>query len=316
MRSYHHLTAEERESLMLFQNQGQSIRQIARQLGRSPSTISRELRRNVTPYRATRAQAHYQQSRKNSRRHRILEDRELHKLVHFLLGTLFWSPEQIAARLQIEGTANISASTIYRALDNGLLQDTLRFYLRIKYKKIGKAKKKNRSCYEKSISLRPVEAALRCEDGHLEGDLILSSREKDALVTLVDRKSRYPLCMKIPNKEAITVRDAVIQMLQTARIPVKSITFDRGTEFSEAKAMEQALGIPVYFAHPHAPWERPTSENTNGLIRQFIPKRRKISELTDEDISRIQTLLVFRPRKCLAWRTPYECAFEKVLHFT
>lgn len=316
MRSYHHLTAEERESLMLFQHQGQSIRQIAKQLGRSPSTISRELQRNLTPYRASSAQARYHYNRRKSRRHFILEDHELHKLVHFLLGTLFWSPEQIAARLRIEGGANISASTIYRALDNGQLQDTLRFYLRFKYKKIGKASKKQRSCFEKSISMRPVEAELRSEDGHLEGDLILSNCEKDALVTFVDRKSRYPLCMRIPNKEAATVRDAVITMLKEAGIPVKSITFDRGSEFSDAKEIEQALGVPVFFAHPHAPWERPTSENTNGLIRQFIPKRSKISKLTNEDIRTIQALLVFRPRKCLAWRTPYECVFKIVLHFT
>lgn len=122
--------------------------------------------------------------------------------------------------------------------------------------------------------------------------------------------------MKIPNKEAATVRSAVITMLEAARIPVKSITFDRGSEFSDAKEIEQALGIPVYFAHPHSPWERPTSENTNGLIRQFVPKRSKISKLTSEDISRIQTLLVFRLRKCLGWRTPYEAAFENLLHFT
>lgn len=316
MSCYSHLTMEERESLMLFRESGESIRQIAKKLGRAPSTISRELRRNPAPYRAAAAHKHYKSNRQRSVRRAVLADRELHKLVHFLLGYLWWSPEQISYRLKEEGTAQISTSTIYRALDNGLLQDTLRYYLRIKYKKIGKAKGNNRICFEKSISMRPEAADQRTEPGHWEGDTVRSSKEQNAVVTLVDRHSRFLLCEKVPNRESDTVRKAVVKLLKQSRLPVRSVTFDQGTEFAESKQMEDELGVGVYFAHPHSPWERPTNENINGLIRQFIPKKSKISALTEDEIWSIVAKLNFRPRKCLGWKTPYEVAFKEVLRLT
>ena len=140
MSCYSHLTIEERECLMLSHERGESIRQIARKLGRAPSTISRELRRNTGPYRAVSAQKNYKRRRKACVRSKVLHNPELHKMVHFLLGYLWWFPEQISNRFREEGTAKISTSTIYRALDNGDLQDTLRYYLRIKYHKHGKTK--------------------------------------------------------------------------------------------------------------------------------------------------------------------------------
>ena len=175
MSCYSHLTIEERECLMLSYERGESIRQIAKKLGRAPSTISRELRRNPGPYRASAAQKQYHRNRRRCVRRAVLADSELHKLVHFLLGYLWWSPEQIANRLKEENTAQISTSTIYRGLDNGLLQDTLRYYLRIKYKKIGKAKDCKRICFQRSISLRPESANLRTEAGHWEGDTVRGS---------------------------------------------------------------------------------------------------------------------------------------------
>ena len=316
MSCYKHLTIEERESLMLFYEQGQSIRQIAKNLGRAPSTISRELRRNPNPYRATTAQKHYRKRRKLCVRRRLLSDLELHKSVHFLLGYLWWSPEQISNRLREEGTARISTSTIYRALENGDLQDTLRYYLRIKYHKLGKNKEPNKLCFQKSITLRSEAAALRAEPGHWEGDTIRGSCEKDCLVTLVDRYSRILFCMKLPNKESGTVRKAVVSLLTRSELPVRSVTFDQGTEFTEGKVMEQELGTDIYYAHPRSPWERPTNENTNGLIRQLVPKRSKVSALTVADVDRFVATLNFRPRKCLGWKTPYEVAYDQVLRLT
>lgn len=316
MSCYNHLTIEERECLMLSRERGESIRQIAKKLGRAPSTVSRELRRNPGPYRASAAQKQYRCNRRRCVRRTVLADRELHKLVHFLLGYLWWSPEQVSNRLREENTAQISTSTIYRGLDNGLLQNTLRYYLRIKYKKIGKAKDCKRICFQRSISLRPEAANLRAEPGHWEGDTVRGSKENDAVVTLVDRYSRFLLCEKVPNRESDTVRRAVVKLLKQARLPVRSVTFDQGTEFAENLEMERELGISVYFAHPHSPWERPTNENINGLIRQFIPKRSKVSVLTDDDIWAIVAKLNFRPRKCLGWKTPYEVAFNEVLHLT
>lgn len=210
MSCYSHLTIEERESLMLFHEKGMGIRQIAKALGRSPSTISRELRRNLGPYRAVSAQKAYQDRRKRCVRRKILSDANLHKEIHFFLGYLWWSPEQISNRLREEGTAKISASTIYRALENGELQDTLRYYLRIKYRKLGKNREPSKQCFQKSVSLRPEAAALRAEPGHWEGDTVRGSCETDCLVTLVDRYSRILLCEKVPNKESGTVRRAVM----------------------------------------------------------------------------------------------------------
>lgn len=321
MSCYRHLTIEERESLMLFREKGESIREISRKLHRAPSTISRELKRNEEPYRASASQERYRTARKRSVRHSKLEDRECHRSVHFLLGYLWWSPEQIANRLREEGTACISTSTIYRALDNNLLQDTLRYYLRIKYKTLGKSKKPSRLCFQKSITLRSEAANTREEAGHWEGDTIHSSNEKDSIVTLVDRRSRFLLCEKVPNKESGTIRAAIVNLLVRSKLPVKSITFDQGSEFAEGAGMERDLAkhnldVDVYFAHPHAPWERPTNENTNGLIRQFVPKRSKVSELTEQDIRSIAAKLNFRPRECLGWKTPYEVAFDQVLHLT
>ena len=321
MSCYRHLTIEERESLMLFREKGDSIREISRKLNRSPSTISRELRRNSGPYRASAAQERYKTARKKSVRHSILANKELHQTVHFLLGYLWWSPEQIANRLREEGTACISTSTIYRALDSNLLQDTLRYYLRIKYKTLGKSKKPSRLCFQKSITLRPETANTREEAGHWEGDTIRGSNEKDSIVTLVDRHSRFLLCEKVPNRESGTIRRAVVKLLIHSKLPVKSITFDQGSEFAEGAGMEQDLAsnnlnVGVYFAHPHSPWERPSNENTNGLIRQFVPKRSKVSQLTEQDILSIMAKLNFRPRECLGWKTPYEVAFDHVLHLT
>jgi IS30 family transposase len=107
-----------------------------------------------------------------------------------------------------------------------------------------------------------------------------------------------------------------VRLLTRSGLPVRSVTFDQGTEFAESEQMEKDLGIDVFYAHPRSPWERPTNENTNGLIRQFVPKRSKVSALTEDDINRFIAALNFRPRKCLGWKTPYEVAFNEVLHLT
>ena len=315
MSCYHHLTIEERELLYGFLQKGFSRRKIAKELGRSPSTITRELKRN-SDYLPVRAQERYRSCRKNSIRKRLLADPQLEASVRFFLGHLFWSPEQIANRLKAEGAQSVSASTIYRALDCGLLRDTLRYYLRIKYKTIGKAKKKDRRCFARKIDERPEAAANRAERGHWEGDTIVSHKSRTVIATLVDRQSRFLTAGRIPCKEAAEVRAVVVHLLSKTQYPVKSITFDQGVEFTDAAGIESDLNTMVYFAHPHAPWERPTNENTNGLLRQFIPKHTDLSNVTDADLSRFVALINLRPRKCLNWSTPYEVFSNQSLHFT
>ena len=315
MSCYHHLTIAEREKLYTFLHLGYSLRKVASLLGRSPSTISRELKRNPDCL-PCEAQSRYLQRRKRCVRKSVLADPQLHADVHFWLGYMFWSPEQISNRLKHEGKHLISTATIYRALDNGLLQDTLRYYLRFKYKTHGKSKKPVRKCFARSIEQRPDTANNRTEIGHWEGDTIVSRKSKTVIATLVDRKSRYLTAGKVPSKEATEVRQVVVRLLKQTKLPVKSVTFDQGTEFAESAAMEKDLSAPIFYSHPHSPWERPTNENTNGLLRQFIPKHRDLGDVTDEDLSRIVSLMNLRPRKCINWLTPFEAFSQQVLRLT
>ena len=313
MSCYHHLTIEERESLLIYRAQGESLRAIAASLNRSASTLSRELRRNEGEYRPSKAQALYQKRRKASVRRYKLDDQHLRGQVQFFMSYLYWSPEQIENRLRLEGKSTVSFSTIYKALDNGRLRDTLRYFLRRKYKALGKAPKTIRKCFPKSIEQRPPEANKRREQGHWEGDTIYLSREKKYLVTLVDRCSRYLLTGVVDTLETAAVCDVVHRLLDKVPV-VDSITFDRGIEFSGMN--ETKYSDDVYFAHAGAPWERGTNENTNGLLRQFYPKRKGVSPFSSADSDKINALLNLRPRACLNWLSPYEVASYQLLHFT
>ena len=315
MSCYHHLTIEERENLYGFLQKGLKIREIARALGRSASTISRELKRNEA-YLPIQAQRRYLEQRKRCVRTYRLSDAALEADVRFCLGHLYWSPEQISSRFKLEKAQTIGTSTIYRALDSGLLRDTLQYYLRFKYKKIGKAKKKDRRCFARRIEERPAEANDRSEFGHWEGDNIVSHKSKPVITTLVDRKSRFLTAGKASCKEAVEQRKVVVRLLEKTGTPVRSITFDQGSEFADAAGMEEDLNTLVFFANPHAPWERPTNENTNGLLRQFIPKHTDLNQISEKDLSRFVALLNMRPRKCLNWLTPYEVFSGSLLHFT
>ena len=315
MSRYHHLNITERENLYKLYLQGAGIREMARQLGRSPSTISRELGRVPGDYRPSVNQKAYHQKRARCIRRRRLLDTALNQDVRFYITHLYWSPEQVCERLRLEhGSCIVGTSTIYRALDNGTLRDTIRFYLRKKYKVLGKARKAGKKCFEQSIDLRPAEAADRAAIGHWEADTMLGCKEPDRLVTLVDRKSRYVLIARVTSARAEEVNETIIGLLKGH--PAHTLTFDQGTEFASARELHAVLGSEVFFAHPHSPWERPTNENTNGLIRQFVPRRKSISELSDKDVSDIAAKLNLRPRKCLGWRAPYELLSLHLLHFT
>lgn len=324
MSHYHHISTEERKSISELFYAGHAIRQIAARLGRSPSTVSRELRRNRSDvasavlYHPEAATLAYQTRRKRCvRPHLLSADADLRHTVHFLLGYLYWSPAQISARLKKEGTFQISASTIYRVLEHGQLRDSLRFFLRHKYKTFGKASKKRRKCFESRIEDRPAEANDRSEIGHFEGDTIIGHGHRSCIVTLVDRKSRFLLAGKCASKRVEDVAPVIIRLL--SKIPPekrKTITFDQGPEFSQPELLEQALGVRVYFANAHAPWERGTNENTNGLLRQFYSKERGLGDVTQSDVDHVAALLNLRPRACLDADLPFESFYCSVLHLT
>lgn len=331
MSHYHHLTISERESIWESVLIGKSLRQIAGELGRSVSTISRELKRNKTSqgYRPSAAQKAYTCRRFRCRRHLMLAKGELRDTVVRLITKEQWSPEQISNRLAMEqGIPVVSYSTIYRALSSGCMEPKynrnnygrypMQKYLRRKgWRGKGKSQKPLKHIHQ-TIDQRPKAAESRKQFGHWEGDLVYSSFHKVYVVTMVERHSRYLLTgiskTKHPEDIAAVIQGLLVP-LPTQKL--RSITLDRGTEFAQhSKITEQIPNAAFYFAHPHAPWERGTNENTNGLLRQYIPKRTYKVPLSEELLQEFTRKLNHRPRKCLGWKTPFEVFSHRVLHLT
>jgi len=312
--------------------QKQSLRKIAAAMGRSVSTISRELKRNKQshrPYSPSAAQNGYLKRRKNCGRKRILRNAQYQDLIRKLLGEYEWSPEQIENRLALEKhPLHISYATIYRAVRDGLfdpkahyLKKTERFSYHLRRQ--GKPRRKNGSVNKQgkypiphTIAERPAGAEDRTEIGHFEADTVAGKKGSARLVTQVDRKSRYLLAVKVPDGSSEAVRDAMLAMF--AGLPknmLKSITPDRGPEFAKhAKVTEVLYQVPFYFADPYSPWQRGSNENTNGLLRQYFPKSTDLDPVSDERLAQIVDKLNHRPRKCLDWRSPAEVFFDCVLH--
>lgn len=320
MSCYHHLTILEREQILKYDCLGYSMRRICKELNRNVSTISRELKRNKTKkgYSPNTAQRQYCQRRKRCKRKMVLlQCPELRQMVHFCLASLWWSPEQVANRFQSEAyTYQISTSTIYRALENGCLRACTAYSLRIKKKKIGKAKKPRYTKFN-SIHQRPEQANSRSELGHFEGDLVIVRKQKKAIFTCVDRCSRYLLADVLIDTDAPSALSSAQNIF--AALPTekrKTITLDRGCEFAAMPLLEDTLGICAYYCDPHSPQQKGTNENMNGLLRQFYPKRSITFPLDKETLSHFVALLNLRPRKCLGWKTPYEVFQNTVLHFT
>ncbi len=320
MSCYQHLTTQERESILFLLGQKQSVRQIAGFLQRSPSTISRELRRNkerTAPlqYSPCSAEKQYHRRRKHCCRHRRLQEPQTYETVVSLLSQ-YWSPEQISGRLQAEGNAvQISTSTIYRGFYNRQFSRSYRIFLRTRpYHKPGKHKRTGQIRIAHRISERPEEANERLAVGHWESDTVRGSKGSGLLATHTDRKSRYEVAILLRDATSPTFMAATVEAMK--ELPVKTFTTDRGKEFARHEILAQELGAEVYFADPHAPGQRGTNENTNGLLRQFFPKRRSFAALTQEQVDRAVDLLNRRPRKCLGWRCPEEVFFGKVLHLT
>lgn len=333
MSHYHHLSISERESIWESFIKGKSLREIASALGRNVSTISRELKRNKYKkiYRPSEAEKKYRNRRRRCKRKRILVQGELKEKVVSLISDEQWSPEQIASRIELEnGRKLVSYTTIYRALKAGYMEPKenrkksrqgrfpMEKNLRCKGWK-GKGKTRRAATFvSKEIDERPKPANNRSQLGHWEGDLVYSSFHKVYIVTLVDRRSRYLLTGISKSKKPDEVASVMFSMLQD--LPsnkLRSITLDRGAEFAHHSSItEQISNAVFYFAHPYSPWERGTNENTNGLLRQYVPKRTYKVPFSHELLKEFTTKLNNRPRKCLEWKTPSEVFFRKVLHLT
>lgn len=306
---YTHLTLDERIFLHDCKKQGLSIRKIAEYMDRSPSTISRELRRNKSKngYRAKKADQLAKDRRRNSKIKTLLPGSPEYKFVEETLK-LYWPPEAISGRWSLLNPekAPIHHSTIYRHVRQGLLSGvTCKEHLRRRGKR-AKSKYGGQMTIHPNRLIRdwPEEIKERSRIGDWEGDTITGKIGSGLITTLVDRKSRYLIAGKVKSKHASVQREKIEELLRDQK--VQSISLDNGVEFAEHEMIEKTLHADVYFADPHCPWQRGSNENTNGLLRFFFPRSANFREITQEQVDYVVKLMNGRPRKCLGWQTPEE----------
>jgi len=309
-----HLTLEERDRISQLLHRGAAQKEIAQAVGRSPATISRELRRNRTESLYFSGQAQRAAERRRSERplERKMDDLELNECVRQGL-THEWAPEQIAGRLKQKHPdcpdRHVSAQTIYTWIAKDADSEHWRSFLRRRGKRPFRRKKPDG--IGAPIDDRPAVIEERLRLGDFEGDTVLGPAGTGGLATLVDRKSRYTIIAKIQSKDADHVHEKIkarLRELDDERC--RSITFDNGTEFARCDRLEKHLGMKLYFADPGCPYQRGTNENTNGLIRQYFPKGTDFRDISHYEVRRVEKLLNSRPRECLNFRTPDEVFFE------
>jgi transposase, IS30 family len=319
-RCYTHLSAEDREPLRLGLAHGHSLRTMATVLRRAPSTVSRESARNTTrgrPYRACTAQVQAAARAGQPRRPRKLLDPWLWQYVQTQL-TQGYSPEQIAGRLRRaypdDMRKHLSTETIYVGL-YVLPRGTLRSALLAALRQARKARRPRSRGTDRrgqipnmtSIAERPAEVASRIVPGHWEGDLIKGARNGSAVGTLVERTTRLVILARMDGTDATSAREGFTKKLR--HVPAllrKTLTYDRGNERAEHEQLAQRLAIQIFFADPYSPWQRGTNENTNGLLRQYLPKGTDLSGYTQRELNAIAHRLNTRPRNCLDFATPLE----------
>jgi IS30 family transposase len=315
------LSFGEREEIALGRARDESMRSIAARLGRSPSTICRELTRNTDPrgqYRATTAHALAYGRASRPKPAKLVTNLALRQRVEQDLEKKY-SPEQIAGRLRVDfpddPEMRVSTETIYQSLyvqSRGALRRELTTRLRtgraLRRPSRQAGQRKNRIPDMVNISQRPPEVADRAVPGHWEGDLIIGKKNATAIGTLVERTTGYVMLVHLP--EGYTpelVRDALAAKIQTLpKVLRGSLTWDQGTEMRDWKQVAVATDIAIYFCDPHSPWQRGTNENTNGLLRQYFPKGSDLSQHGASDLDWVAGQLNDRPRKRLGFRKPIE----------
>ena len=327
MLKYKRLNLAEREEISRYLVLDYSYRQIALCLNRSPSTIIRETFRNFTgrlTYRAVLGQRRAKCITRKTRRKRKLDINE--RLYYFVKThlDLRWSPEQIAKRLKFlypnDMEMRVSHETIYAYLyihPRGSLKRKMFRKLRRKHqnRRVKNKERKRTHALQDFVSIeeRPPEINSRKIAGHWEGDLIMGPLNRSAIGTLVERKTRLTLLVKLIKKDAATVREAFSTKFNNLPKHLKkSLTYDQGQEMAEHKQFTEETSVLVYFAHPHSPWERGTSENTNMLVRDFFPKGTDFSKISENKLQEVQDMLNDRPRKVLNWNTPNEIFTKSV----
>ena len=328
MNQYHRLSFDEREEISRQLAKGLSIRTISKNLDRSASTISREIKRTSkrsTSYRAIQAQRYAKwMCHITKKQPKINTNQRLRSFVFDHLHTGHWTPEQIANRMKFlypyDMSMRISYESIYKyiyVMPRSTLRKQIIKCLRRQH--VNRRKHKDRKMSSPiqdylSIEERPKEVADQIIPGHWEGDLIMGSKNESAIGTLVERTTYMTFIVKLKDKDSMSVRKAFAKEFLSVPEKLKlTLTYDQGQEMAQHKLFTKDTNISVYFAHPHSPWERGINENINGIIRQFFPKGTNFNRVSRARIKEVQDLINDRPRKKLEWHTPHE-AFSKVLH--
>ena len=314
--TYTHLTQAERYQIGILLKAGHKQNAIACLMERDKSCISRELRRNRGQRGYRPKQAHsLAQSRKQACANGPRVDAKTWVLVESKLKET-WSPQQISGYLRVNKQPGVSHESIYQRIyadkrKGGSLHLTLRCQKVRKKRHTGRA----RRCAipnQVSIDLRPAIVAERARFGDWEADLVIGGGQKQALVTINERTSRYSLIAHVPFKTAELVTEAMLSMLKPFSRCVHTLTTDNGREFAQHERIAATLDADFFFAHPYSSWERGANENMNGLIRQFFPKKMAFKIITRQDVKLAMHRLNHRPRKCLGYRTPHEVFREQL----
>lgn len=320
MNHYKHLTINEREKAMAFIEKGLSLRAVARELNRSPSTISRELKRNSYAngsYSANHAQKQYALRKRDCGPKPKILNPYIREYVtqHLLIG---WSAEEIAGRAKLENLPfSISYNTIYRAVDNGFLSKKFKQCMRFKrhYKSHKTVEKRGKIQDTVSIHDRPEAANNRTQIGHWEGDTVYGKRNTGCIGTYVERKTGYLIAFRLPDlKDKIFNKKTVEAFKNLPASLKKSLTVDNGAEFQYHKELKQSINMDIYFCDPYSPWQRGSNENTNGLLRYFFPKKTSFADISDDDLAFVVDLINNRPRKRFGFKSPRELLILELLN--
>ena len=312
---YKHLTEEERYQIDDLRREGFNQKQIAKKIRRSPSTLSRELRRNEgergwRPRQAQLKSVDRLVARGSNNARKISEAAWQYAEKHLTEDQ--WSPQQIAGRAKLEGLGIISHETIYQRILKDKKEDgNLYTHLRCKKKRkkrYGSARSTRGTIPNRvDIDQRPAIVDSRKRTGDWEGDTIIGSHDGGAVIaSMVERKSRFTVLAKSKNKTTKEVTESINQHMLPIADLVHTITLDNGKEFSFHEIMAAMLDARIYFAKPYHSWERGLNENTNGLVRQYFPKKIPFDNITNHELQRVVKKLNNRPRKCLGYKTPFE----------
>lgn len=309
------LSLEQRYKIAAYKDMDMGVTEISTRTGIPKCTVSRELRRNGNTggYDAKRAQRLCEKRRKHG--HFKICDGLLVRVDEMLQEQ--YSPEQISGRLALCHGIALSHECIYQFVyrdrrQGGERHQNLRLGRKKRRKRLGRPDNRGKIPNKTMIDQRPAHINERREYGHFEGDTVVGAGHQGVLVTLVERKSKLALIARADDKSAEAVKHQIVKLFEQSPIAAKSVTFDNGTEFALHEQIAAEANVHVYFAFPYHSWERGLNENTNGLIRQYFPKKKNLKELTDEQVCAVQNKLNNRPRKSLGFLTPIEFYYASI----